>query len=74
MYLFMEVLIINNNESYILKGRIDSTIFEVLKVILSKKKMTQQDLIESFAKDFVFQNLDLIINKETTNKDTKGLK
>lgn len=70
----MEVLIINSNESYVLKGRIDSTIFEVLKVILSKKKMTQQDLIESFAKDFVFQNLDLIINKETTNKDTKGLK
>ena len=57
----MEVIFINNNESCVLKGRVDSTLFEVLKQILNKKKMTQQDLIESAVKDFVLKNLSLII-------------
>ncbi len=63
----LEVIIINN-ESCILKGRIDFTLFEVLKQILNKKKMTQQDLIESFVKEFVLQNLNLIISENKGSK------
>lgn len=65
----MEVVTINNNDSCIIKGRIDSTLFEVLKEILNKKKMTQQDLIENIVKDFILQNLSLIVSK-----DDKGSK
>ena len=76
----MEVIFINNNESFedlkqsnnnescVLKGRVDSTLFEVLKQILNKKKMTQQDLIESAVKDFVLKNLSLIIPNDKGSK------
>ena len=64
----MEVIFINNNESCVLKGRVDSTLFEVLKQILNKKKMTQQDLIESAVKDFVLKNLNLIIPNDKGSK------
>ncbi len=64
----MEVIFINNNESCVLKGRVDSTLFEVLKQILNKKKMTQQDLIESAVKDFVLKNLSLIIPNDKGSK------
>lgn len=57
----------NNNESATIKGRIDSTLFEVLKQILNKKKMTQQDLIDNLIKDFVLQNLYLMVPKEEKN-------
>ncbi len=64
----MEVIIINSNESCVLKGRVDSTLFEVLKQILTKKKMTQQDLIEDAVKDFVLKNLNLIIPNDKGSK------
>ncbi len=64
----MEVIIINSNESCVLKGRVDSTLFEVLKQILTKKKMTQQDLIEDAVKDFVLKNLSLIIPNDKGSK------
>lgn len=60
----MEVIFINNNDSGIIKGRIDSTLFDVLKQILNKKKMTQQDLVEEFVKEFVLKNLNLVISKD----------
>lgn len=64
----MEVIFINSNESCVLKGRVDSTLFEVLKQILTKKKMTQQDLIEDAVKDFVLKNLNLIIPSDKGSK------
>ena len=64
----MEVIIINNNESCVLKGRVDATLFEVLKQILTKKKMTQQDLIEDAVKDFVLKKLNLIIPSDKGSK------
>ncbi len=62
----MEVIYINNDS--IIKGRVDITLAEVLKQILNKKNMTQQDLIDMFVKDFVLQNLNLIINNEKGSK------
>lgn len=46
----------------------DVTLFEVLKQILTKKKMTQQDLIENAVKDFVLKNLNLIIQSDKGSK------
>ena len=63
----MEVIVINSDS--VIKGKVDTTLFEVLKQILNKKKMTQQDLIENAVKEFVLQNLNLIIPK-----DDKGSK
>lgn len=57
------------NSDSVIKGKVDTTLFEVLKQILNKKKMTQQDLIENAVKEFVLQNLNLIIPK-----DDKGSK
>lgn len=64
----MEVIHINNNESCILKGRIDSTLFEVLKKILTKKDITQQDFIEETVKDYVLKNLNVIISNDKGSK------
>ena len=57
----MEVIIINNNDSSIIKGRVDGSLSEALKQILSKKKMTQQDLVDMLVKDFIIHNIHLII-------------
>lgn len=62
----MEVILINNDS--IVKGRVDSTLAEVLKQILAKKKMSQQDLIDMLIKDFVLNNLNLIISSEKSSK------
>lgn len=64
----MEVISINSDS--VVKGRIDSSLAEVLKQILIKKNMTQQDLIDMIVKDFVLENLSLIIS----NNQTKGSK
>lgn len=63
---YLEVIYINNDS--IIKGRVDITLAEVLRQILNKKNMTQQDLIDIFVKDFVLQNLNLIINNEKGSK------
>lgn len=57
-----------NNDNSIIKARIDSTLIEALKEILNKKNMTQQDLIDTLIKNFVLDNLNLII------PNTKGSK
>lgn len=57
-----------NNDNSIIKARIDSTLIEALKEILNKKNMTQQDLIDTLIKNFVLDNLNLII------PSTKGSK
>ena len=56
------MIFINNNNSNIVKAKIDSVLFMALKQILKKKKMTQQDLIVSLIKEFVLENLNLYSN------------
>lgn len=65
----MEVIFINNDTYIIVKGRVEPTLGEVLKNILTQKNMTQQDLIDIAVKDFVLQNIHLVISK-----DIKGSK
>lgn len=65
----MEVIFINNNDSCIIKAKISTTLSDVLKQILSKKKMTQQDLLETAIKDFVLNNLNLVL--QNSDKGSK---
>lgn len=53
------------NTEVVIKGKVDASLGEILKEILIKKNMTQQDLIETTIKEFVLKNLYLVINKET---------
>lgn len=62
----MEVIIINNES--IIKGKIDSTLAEVFKQILTKKDISQQDFIDMIVKDYVLKNLHLIISNEKGSK------
>ena len=58
----------NNNENCAVRGRVDADVFNVLKIILAKQKLTQQDLIEKLINDYVLKNLHYAILKD--EKDT----
>lgn len=66
MYLFFIIwrCLFINNENCFVKGKVDSTLAEALKRILAKKKMSQQDFVEMIVKDYVLQNLNIIIENE----------
>jgi len=55
---------LNNKEIYV-KARIDSKLGEVLRIILSKLNMTQQELIETNIKDFIIENISLVVDSES---------
>ena len=57
-----------NNDSIIVKGKIDITINESFKKILKTLNMTQQDFIDKVVKDFVLQNLHLVMDEGIKNK------
>lgn len=57
-----------NNESGIIKARIDNKLYEVLKMILSKMNMTQQELIETKIKDFIIENINLVVIDKSDKK------
>lgn len=53
---------INNNEISFIKAKIDSNLSIVLKKILDKLGMTQQELIDKKVKEFVIENVHLIVS------------
>lgn len=57
-----------NNETGIIKARIDSKLYDVLKIILSKLNITQQELIEKEIKDYIIENIHLIIDVKSDDK------
>lgn len=57
-----------NNESGIIKARIDSKLYDVLKMILNKLNMTQQDFIETKIKEFVIDNINLVVDTKSDKK------
>lgn len=57
-----------NNESGIIKARIDSKLYDVLKMILNKLNMTQQDFIETRIKEFVIDNINLVVDTKSDKK------
>lgn len=57
-----------NNDLGIIKGRIDNKLYEVLKTILNQLNMTQQDFIESKVKDFIIENINLVIDYKSDSK------
>lgn len=65
MYFFktiVEVIIINN-ESYIIKCKIDNNLNTALRKILEKNKITLQDLLEQKIKEYVIENVNVLIDK-----------
>ena len=57
-----------NNETVIIKERIDSKLYDVLKIILSKLNITQQELIEKEIKDYIIENIHLIVDVKSDDK------
>lgn len=57
-----------NNETGIIKGKLDIKLYEVLRVILNKLGMTQQELIETKIKEFVIENIHLVIDSKSDKK------
>lgn len=56
-----------NNDSLV-KGKVDATLNEAFRKILKALNMSQQDFIDKAVKDFVLNNLKLVMNKGTENK------
>lgn len=56
-----------NNETNIIKGRLDTKIYSIFKKILNKIKMTQQEFIEQKVKDFIVDNIELVV--DTSSED-----
>ena len=52
---------INNNDVSFIKARIDANLNVVLKKILEKLGMTQQEFIDKKIKEFVIENVHLIV-------------
>ena len=66
MYLIWRWLIINNDN--IIKGKVDATLNEAFRKILKALNMTQQDFMDKAVKDFVINNLSVIMNKGSQDK------
>ena len=66
----MEVVIINN-ENCVIKGKIDANLYDVVKTILNIKGMTQQDLINLISKEFILENIDILIKNVKDLKESK---
>ena len=69
MALIGGVININNSEISFIKARIDSNLNIVLKKILDKLNMTQQEFIDKKIKEFVIENVHLIVS-ENDKKNT----
>lgn len=63
MALIGGVININNSEVSFIKARIDSNLNIVLKRILDKLNMTQQEFIDKKIKEFVIENVHLIVSE-----------
>lgn len=63
----MEVLFINNDNT-IIKGRLDTKLYEALKKILNTLGITQQEFIEKNTREFVLENINLLLDEEKKNK------
>lgn len=59
---------INNNESIIIKCKIDSKYHNVLKKILELNKMTQQEFFEKKIKEYILSNIELLFENSKGSK------
>ncbi len=65
-YIFGGDILLNND--CLVKGKVDSSLNEAFRKILKTLNMSQQDFIEKAVKDFVLNNLTLIMNKGSEDK------
>jgi len=57
-----------NNETGIIKGRVDAKIYNAFKSILNKLNLTQQDYIDKVVRDFVLENINLVMDTKSDKK------
>lgn len=57
-----------NNDSIIIKGKLDKNLNDAFRKVLSIKSITQQDFIEKVVRDYVLDNLHLLLPKEDDKK------
>lgn len=63
----------NNNETtVIIRCRINNNTNELLKVILDKLKINQQDFLEARIRDFIFDNMSIIVDNIKEDKKSNG--
>ncbi len=61
----------NNNDNCAIRGRVDVSVFNALKIILAKQNISQQELVEKLINEYVLKNLNYAILK---NEEDKGQK
>ena len=69
--LFWRWNFINNNNDIFIKARIDSKLSEVLKIILNKMNMTQQEFFDKKIKEFIIENINLVVSVDDNKSDKK---
>lgn len=57
-----------NNESGIIKARLDAKLYNVLRIILINLNMTQQEFLEARVKEFVIDNINLVVDAKSDRK------
>ena len=60
-----------NNNDYVVKGKINNSLNEAFKKVLTKFNMSQQDFIEKAITDFVIKNMYIILEKETKGSSSE---
>lgn len=56
------------NSEGLVKGKVDTTLNEAFRKILKALNMSQQDFIDKAVKEFVLNNLKLVMNKGSEDK------
>lgn len=59
----------NSNDYVMIRCRLSNNTNELLKIILDKLGITQQDFMESLVKDFVFANSKIIVDRVKKEKN-----
>lgn len=57
-----------NNDAGTIKGRVEAKIYNAFKVILTKLNLSQQDFIDKVVKDFVLDNINLVLDPKSDKK------
>ena len=61
-----------NNNDYVVKGKINNSLNEAFKKVLTKFNMSQQDFIEKSVTDFVIKNVSVILEKDTKGSSSEN--
>lgn len=57
------MIIIGNND-VVIRAKIDSKLYDAFKKILTIRKETAQDIIEQYVRNYVLDNIELVMNNK----------